>query len=424
MKDIKMEEVIRLFEQIKNISGINNKKAIITANKDNELFKECLKFLLDSNFITGISAKKITKKVQKSEYILPTFKDVMRYLKQNNTGTDKDISKIQTFLNNNEEHREFYEQMVTKKYRLGADAKLINKCIPNLIPTWDIMLGTSVEHCKIPEETWFSLSQKLNGNRCTYYNGEFYTRQNKKYVGLDHIKTDIEKIPNAKNYVFDGELIYKNKEGLSDSAAFQRGTGIANNKSENKEELKLVIFDVLPKEEFENKISKDTYKIRKHHLLDLKQYETENIEIVRIFYEGTNQSEIWKWLDFCEENDMEGCMLNLDAPYECKRTKNLMKVKRFYNFDLQIIGYEEGTGRNKGKLGAFIADYKGNQIKVGSGFNDQERKDFWENREDMINRVVTVKYKEISKDKKTGLESLQFPIYCGLCDVGKEVSYE
>ena len=424
MKDIKMEEVIRLFEQIKNISGINNKKAIITANKDNELFKECLKFLLDSNFITGISAKKITKKVQKSEYILPTFKDVMRYLKQNNTGTDKDISKIQTFLNNNEEHREFYEQMVTKKYRLGADAKLINKCIPNLIPTWDVMLGTSVEHCKIPEETWFSLSQKLNGNRCTYYNGEFYTRQNKKYVGLDHIKTDIEKIPNAKNYVFDGELIYKNKEGLSDSAAFQRGTGIANNKSENKEELKLVIFDVLPKEEFENKISKDTYKIRKHHLLDLKQYETENIEIVRIFYEGTNQSEIWKWLDFCEENDMEGCMLNLDAPYECKRTKNLMKVKRFYNFDLQIIGYEEGTGRNKGKLGAFIADYKGNQIKVGSGFNDQERKDFWENREDMINRVVTVKYKEISKDKKTGLESLQFPIYCGLGDVGKEVSYE
>ena len=419
-----MKEVIKIFEQIKNTSGINDKKAIIIANKDNELFKECLKFLLDSNFITGLSAKKIVKKVSKSDYVLPTFKNVMQYLKQNNTGTDKDISMMQAFLNNNEEHREFYEQMITKKYKLGVDKKVVNKCIPNLISTWDVMLGTSIEHCKITEGTWFSLSQKLNGNRCTYYNGEFYTRQNKKYAGLDHIKKDIEQIPNANDYVFDGELIYKNKEGLSDSSAFQKGTGIAQSKTGSKEELKIVLFDVILKEEFENKISKETYKTRKQHLLNLKKYETENIEIVKMFYEGTNQSEIWEWLDFCEDNDMEGCMINLDAPYECKRTKNLMKVKKFYDFDLKIIGYEEGTGRNKNKLGALIVDYKGNNVKVGSGYNDKEREEFWENREDLLGRVITVKYKEISKDKKTGLESLQFPIYCGLCESGKEISYE
>ena len=34
------------------------------------------------------------------------------------------------------------------------------------------------------------------------------------------------------------------------------------------------------------------------------------------------------------------------------------------------------------------------------------------------------KYKEISRDKKTGLESLQFPIYCGLREIGKEPSYD
>ena len=349
-----------------------------------------------------------------------TFEEVMDYLIKNNTGTDADIYEIQCFLDGHEEDREFYEQMITKSFRLGADAKVVNKCIPNLIPTWEVMLGTSIEHCKLPENTWFSLSQKLNGNRCTYYNGEFYTRQNKKYIGLDHIKADIEKIPNAKDFVFDGELVYKNDEGLSDSAAFQRGTGIA----ENKEKLKLVIFDVLPKENFDNKISKDTYKTRKQHLLNLKQYETENIEIVKMFYEGTDQSEIWKWLDYCEQNDIEGCMLNLDAPYECKRTKNLMKIKKFYDFDLQIIGYEEGTGRNKGKLGAFVVDYKGNKVNVGSGFSDQERKDFWQNRDELIGRVITVKYKEISKDKKTGLESLQFPIYYGMREIGKEPSYE
>ena len=426
-----MKEVIKIFKQIQETSGTNDKKAIIAANKDNELFKKCLVFLLDGNINTGISNKKINKKVEPSSELAPyylcinsTFEEVMEYLSKNNTGTDVDIYEIQCFLEGHKEYREFYEQMITKSFRLGADSKVVNSVIPGLIPTWEVMLGTSIEHCKLPENTWFSLSQKLNGNRCTYYNGEFYTRQNKKYIGLNHIKADIEKIPNAKEYVFDGELIYKNNEGLSDSSAFQKGTGIANNKSESKEELKLVLFDVLPKEEFDNKISKDTYKIRKKHLLDLKQYETENIEIVQMFYEGTDQSEIWKWLDYCEQHDMEGCMLNLDTPYECKRTKSLMKIKKFYDFDLQIVGYEEGTGRNKGRLGAFVVDYNGNKVKVGSGYSDEERVNFWNNRDKYIGRVITVKYKEISKDKKTGLESLQFPVYCGIRELGKEPSYE
>ena len=426
-----MEEVIKLFKQIQETSSLNDKKAIIADNKDNELFKKYLVFLLDGNINTGISNKKINKKVEPSSELAPyylcrnsTFEEVMDYLIKNNTGTDADIYEIQCFLIGHEEDREFYEQMITKSFRLGADSKVVNSVIPGLIPTWEVMLGTSIEHCKLPENTWFSLSQKLNGNRCTYYNGDFYTRQNKKYIGLNHIKADIEKIPNAKDYVFDGELIYKNNEGLSDSSAFQKGTGIANNKSESKEELKLVLFDVLPKEEFDNKISKDTYKIRKKHLLDLKQYETENIEIVQMFYEGTDQSEIWKWLDYCEQHDMEGCMLNLDTPYECKRTKSLMKIKKFYDFDLQIVGYEEGTGRNKGRLGAFVVNYKGNQVKVGSGYNDEERVNFWNKRDKYIGRVITVKYKEISKDKKTGLESLQFPVYCGMRELGKEPSYE
>ena len=422
-----LKEVIKIFKQIQKTSSTNDKKAIITANKDNDLFKKCLVFLLDGNINTGISNKKLKKNIEMTKHIdvICNFEDIMEYLKINNSGRDSDISIVHGFIaNQSEEDREFYEQMITKSFKLGADKKVINSVIPRLIPTWEVMLGTSIEHCKLPENTWFSLSQKLNGNRCTYYNGEFYTRQNKKYIGLNHIKADIEKIPNAKEYVFDGELIYKNNEGLSDSSAFQKGTGIANNKSESKEELKLVLFDVLPKEEFDNKISKDTYKIRKKHLLDLKQYETENIEIVQMFYEGTDQSEIWKWLDYCEQHDMEGCMLNLDTPYECKRTKSLMKIKKFYDFDLQIVGYEEGTGRNKGRLGAFVVDYNGNKVKVGSGYSDEERVNFWNNRDKYIGRVITVKYKEISKDKKTGLESLQFPVYCGMRELGKEPSYE
>ena len=327
-----MEEVIKIFYKLQNTSSLNEKKLIIKQNKDNELFKFCLRFLLDGNIITGLSDKKIKKKI-KMKYDIPDFlgfKEAAEYITKHNSGNDMNISAIQAFINSQpEQHKEFYEQMFTKKFRLGCDSKVINACIPGLIPTWEVMLGTSIEHCKIPDGVWFSLSHKLNGNRITYYDGEFYSRQNKKYIGLEHIKADIEKIPNAKNCVFDGELLYKNEEGLSDSAAFQKGTGIAQNKSGKKEELKMIIFDVLPKDEFDNKVSRETYKTRKQQLLDLKQYNTENIDIVEMFYEGTEQSEIWKWLDYAEEHDMEGLMLSLDAPYECKRTKNLIKIKKF-----------------------------------------------------------------------------------------------
>lgn len=426
-----MLEVIEIFKKIQNTSSLNDKKAIVTANKDNELFKKCLVFLLSPHVLTGISDKKIHKKVEPSSELAPyylckisTFEEVMDYLEKNNTGKDEDIYEVQAFLSGHEEDREFYEQMITKKFRLGADAKLVNACIEGLIPTFDCMLGTSIEKCKIPDGTWFSLSHKLNGNRCLYYNGDFYTRQGKLYTGLEHIKTDLEHLSNAKSFVFDGELIYKNHEGLTDSEAFQKGTGIANSKNDTKTELKLVLFDVLPREEFDKGVSRDTYKNRRMKLNKLREFETENLEVVTMFYEGTDQSEIWKWLDYAEQHDIEGLMLSLDAPYECKRTKNLVKIKKFYDFDLRIIDCEEGTGRNKGRLGAFVVDYKGNRVNVGSGFSDEERDKYWENREELIGRVITVKYKEISRDKKTGLESLQFPIYCGLREIGKEPSYD
>ena len=40
------------------------KERILEENKDNELFKEILKFLLDDDLITGISTKKLKNKIE------------------------------------------------------------------------------------------------------------------------------------------------------------------------------------------------------------------------------------------------------------------------------------------------------------------------------------------------------------------------
>lgn len=416
-----MVEVIKLFKQIQETSSINDKKAIITANKDNELFKECLKFLLDGNIVTGISTKKIRKKVTPSSELAPyylcvhsTFNDVMKYLQKNNTGKDEDIYEIQSFLSGHEENREFYEQMITKSFRLGADAKLINKCIPGLITTFDVMLGTPIDKIKLKGNEWISISRKLNGTRCAFVGDKCMTRQGKEYKGLDHIIRDLHSL-GLKNCFVDGELLYKNEENLSDSEAFQKGTGIAMSKDNDKSSLKLVIFDVFPLEEFWNGKSKESYYERKQMLLEIKEDielfdEVKNVEVVQMCYEGVDHSQIWKWLDYAEENDWEGIILNLDTPYECKRTKNLIKVKKFFSADLKCIGIEEGAGRNKETLGALICDYKGNNVNVGTGFSDKDRKQIWQHPEDIIGKIISVKYKEETKNKDGGI-SIQFPVF-------------
>ena len=433
-----IQELYNICEKIKNTNSTTEKQNILKEYKNNELFKQVLKFLLDPMVVTGISKKKIDKKVsvvdtddvKMWEY---DIKVLLTYLQEHNTGTDNDIGFCQRFLNYNDTLNEFIKSLITKSLKLGIDVKTANKVYgKDFIPVLNVMLGTSIEKCKIPQGTYFYISQKLNGSRCFYYKGKLYTRQGKVYTGCEHIIKNIKRLDNDYNFderewVYDGELILKDNN-LSDSEAFQKGVGIANSDKENKEELKLVIFDTLPITDFENGQFRSVYGSRKvllhNYAQRIEALKLNNIEIVPMFYEGTDQSKIWEWLDYAEQNDMEGIMINLDAPYECKRTKNLIKVKKFYTLDLKVVDAVEGDGRLKGTLGALVVDYKDNTVNVGSGFSDEQRKDFWENKDDIIGRVIEVKYKEITKNKDTGLESLQFPVFISLREQGKEVSYE
>lgn len=414
-----MEEVIEILKLIQNTSSLNEKQRILRENKDNELLKKCLVFLLDGNTVTGISTKKIdkmtiSKAANYATFEPKNFSEVIDYLKTHNTGTDVDVATVRKFICNNsksEAECQFYEEMVTKKFRLGADSKLINKAIPGLIEEFNVQLGTSIEKVKLKGNELIYISRKLNGLRCAYIGTECRTRQNKKINGVDHIIKDLQAM-GYDNMFVDGELLYKNKEGLSDSEAFQKGAGIANSKSGDKSQLKFVIFDMFPLKEFWSGKSKEPYSIRSKDLDELEEklkfHPTDNIEVVPRIYHGYDHSKIWEWLQYAEDNDWEGCCINLDKPYECKRTKSLIKVKQFYDATLRVIGYEEGSGKNKGALGSLIVKYKDGKSGVGYGYSDQIRKDLWEKRDELIGKLIDIKYKEETKDKNTGLPSLQF----------------
>jgi DNA ligase-1 len=437
-----IEEVKPIFDKLQSINSKKDKERILKENQSNELFTDILKFLLDSHIITGLSEKKINKNIgvlsninysEKLNNGYPTtdIRNLFEYIKKNNTGKDIDISVCESYITNfNTNIQDFIKSILTKSLKIGIDTKTVNKVYgKNFIPTWEVQQAYSIDKYPLKKGEWFSLSEKLNGNRGTYYKGKIISRQGKEFTGLDHIINDIKVLlgDKADSIVLDGELRRKNIDGISDNENFRIGTGILNSDDADKSCINFTMYDVLSVEEFDKGIGTIKYRKRREILDNMRNTIQEkhlnNIAIVDMFYEGTDQTQITKYLDKMVSEDKEGCMLDKDVVYKCKRHSGILKVKRFYTCDLKIIRLEEGSGRLSGTLGAFVVDYKDNELNVGSGMSDEQRTEFWNKRDELVGRVIEVKYKEESNDKTTGNVSLQFPIFISLREVGKEVSY-
>jgi DNA ligase-1 len=78
--------------------------------------------------------------------------------------------------------------------------------------------------------------------------------------------------------------------------------------------------------------------------------------------------------------------------------------------DLEIVGYEEGSGRLAGTLGAILVEYKNNVVRVGSGFSDELRREIWKDRIFWFGRICEIQYFEETTNQNGGI-SLRFPVF-------------
>ena len=89
-----------------------------------------------------------------------------------------------------------------------------------------------------------------------------------------------------------------------------------------------------------------------------------------------------------------------------------MKWKPTISVDLNIVGFEEGTGRNLGRLGAIICEGVDNdrriRVNVGSGFSDAVRDEYWSNRDHLLGHLVEVQADAVTQNQD-GTYSLRFP---------------
>lgn len=409
--------------------GTKEKQNIIKKYADNESFRRFLYYALNPLISYNLSEKTIGEyigetKIDKSRF--DNIFDCCEYL-SNQKGVDKGLilDAVKVIQEAPEQDKIIYTKLLSKTLRLGVTAKTVNKIIPGLIPEWEVQQAFPIEKYPIKNGDEFWLTEKLNGVRATYYKGKLIGRSGAEFKGLQHIIRELFWF-SEWGYVLDGELTLKDKGELSDNEAFRVATGILNSDSENKTAISFTIFDVIPIQDFDSEDPKMTYSKRRELLDGFSRLFCEGLSPVKVhevLYHGTDQSKITELLNKMIDEDKEGLMLNTDVPYKRTRHKGILKIKRFYTMDLPIIRCEEGSGRNTGTLGAFVLDYKGNEVKVGSGFTDEQRTIFWAKRDELEGTLCEVKYKEISSDKNTGLESLQFPVFIQLRVDKSEPSY-
>lgn len=401
-----LQHIYNLCTELQSISGTKAKQQFLLDNRCDD-FDTFLKWLLNPQIVTGIDRKKLKMRSVSRCFESQDLKDILDYLVEHNTGRDVDVGYCRSFMNVNPKYEAFLFSVFTKSLKLGVDVKLVNKTYgEDFIFNWEIQQAYPIEKYPLKPNTWITITQKCNGVRATYYRGKIMARSGVEFKGLDHIVNELDDA--YSNYVLDGELMLKDKTGLTDNEAFRKATGIINSDG-NKSEICMTVFDCLPVADFDSPTPKMRYSQRRRLMDGLE--DTDNVRVLPVLYQGTDHTQIPILLDKMVAEDKEGLMVNLDVPYKRKRHSGILKVKRFYTMDLRVVSVEEGEGKYVGMLGKVNVEFNGNVVGVGSGFTDEQRIKYWEDRDYLVNKIIEVKYKEVSTDKKTGLESLQFPVF-------------
>jgi DNA ligase-1 len=301
---------------------------------------------------------------------------------------------------------------------IGCEAKTINSVIPGLIPQFNVQLAEKYfEKPERAEGKEFAITTKIDGGRiiAVKENGSvsFFTRAGQRYEGLVDLEKEMtERIPD--NFVLDGEITLLDYKNYDSKTAYKQAMKITRADGE-KHGVKMLVFDGMHLDEWKTQQSTLTWSERRYVLSSIAGFYLEDLtyfELLPVLYQGTDTSKILELLDSEIARGQEGVMINIcDAPYEFKRTWNLMKVKKMNTLDLEIVGFEEGSGRLVGTLGAIHVRYKdGNIVKVGSGFSDELRALIWLEPSDFVGKIAEVQYFEETTNADGGI-SLRFPVF-------------
>jgi DNA ligase-1 len=323
-----------------------------------------------------------------------------------------------------EQWNDWYRRILIKDLRCGVSEKTVNKVLKKSaiapVPVFECMLAHDGANHESKITGKKLVEPKLDGVRClTVVDFESrtvtqYTRNGKVLENFGHITAYLEKqLDNfGRSYVLDGEVVSNSFNELM--------TQVHRKSDVQANDARLVVFDIVPLVEFKQGISVMGQRRRSKFLRENFSNIVADSGCMEIIAQRefdldvfTDEIEFRDYNKQAIEAGFEGILIkDPDAKYECKRSVSWLKQKPFIEVSLEVKAVEEGTGRNVGKLGALVCegkdDGKNIVVNVGSGFTDDQREEFWVDKEAMIGQIVEVRADAVSQNQD-GTYSLRFP---------------
>lgn len=445
------EEVAEGLANIANTGSTLQKESLLRKyGSEIEGFRDVLKFIYDPYFTTGLGQKKLDRVPVLHSY---SAEEIMQHLRENSTGTDYEAAVSNGFIYQSDDPVWQWAAtgLATKDLQIGVSVTTLNKVYgEGFIAKIGIMRGTL---CPETARGIYIATEKIDGNRRLIMNKdtgvEIYTRSGKRDHGLIEIEAQARELP--KGFVYDSECVAIGD--FADSIELrQASASILNSHSRHKTGVRALCFDMLRQEEYDAGLSKYGAFARKAMLAGVfgddsaiyvmqrwfmehgqpltansinavycgrRTVRVDNITSLPILGIVQNKAEGIALAQPIWETGGEGVMMvEYKSPYEVNPNprKTLLKIKATQEFTCKCIDVLEGDNKYQGMLGAIevLYDRKGDPhrytVKVGSGFPDYLRVEYWAHPEHIVGKMVEIESFGESRNAQ-GVYSLNCPIF-------------
>lgn len=202
----------------------------------------------------------------------------------------------------------------------------------------------------------------------------------------------------------------------------EEGNGLLGSSEMDSSRLVYIFWDIVPIDEHAvGKVSLLTDIERFDQLVEVinninQETPNDQIRIVGTRIVSSVEEVIAHFKEAVEHGEEGTVVKNFDGHWSHGDCADTVKIKIVFDCDLVIDDFEEGTGKNAGRLGAIVVRSVDNRLRVGVGigFSDKQRTEIWAARDQYQNKVVTVKANDILS--KGEVSSLFLPRFVEIRD--------
>jgi DNA ligase-1 len=237
---------------------------------------------------------------------------------------------------------------------------------------------------------------KLDGIRCILTKNGMFSRNGKPIISAPHIIDSVKPLFETNpDLIFDGEL-YADKfaNDFNTIVSLVKKTKPTDaDLAESKKQIEYHIYD-LPS-------SNKNFLHRAYDLGILFETRLEMSKYCRLVdtRKAENEEMVMEQYGLLVDAGYEGQILRVDAKYENKRSKSLLKHKSFIDEEFQILDIVEGEGNRSGTAGYMVFNTgEGKRFKSNVKGTWDETAEILRNKKQLIGKQATIKYFNLTPD--------------------------